>query len=71
MIFMLETILFALISSVVVTLLIVPFSSKTTSKKLSNNILTILIVGVYLLSFAFIFTAAYTMKFDLNRSVTI
>lgn len=68
---MLETILFALISSVVVTLLIVPFSSKTTSKKLSNNILTILIVGVYLLSFVFIFTAAYTMKFDLNRSVTI
>lgn len=71
MMFVLETILFALISSVVVTLLIVPFSSKATSKKLSNNILIIMTISVYLLSSLFIFAAAYTMKFDLNRSITL
>ena len=68
---MIEILLFSLITALIVTILIVPFTRKLSENGSSIKTLSIFTAMVYLISFVAIFALFYFMKLDLNWSVLI
>ena len=68
---MIEVLLFSLITAIIVTILVVPFTRKMSENGSSINTLSIFIATVYIISFVAIFALFYFMKIDLNWSVLI
>jgi hypothetical protein len=66
-----EVLLFSLITAIIVTILVVPFTRKMSENGSAINTLSIFIATVYIISFVAIFALFYFMKIDLNWSILI
>ena len=68
---MIEILLFSLITALIVTILVVPYTRKLSGNGSAIKTLSIFTVTVYLISLVAIFALFYLMKVDLNWSVLI
>lgn len=68
---MLEIILFAAVTALIITVLLVPFSRQLSGNGSVIKTLPTIIISVYLISFILVFSLFYFLKLDLNWSILL
>ena len=68
---MLEILIFSLITALIITILIVPFTRIATNKDIPSKTLPISVTLVYFISLGIVFGLIYFMKLDINWSILL